>query len=1054
MGFNEDNISQIPAVKLLVSLGYTYLSKDECIELRGGRESNVILEPILREQLKAVNRIRVNNRMYAFSDTNIEQALVTIKDVPLVDGLVATSSKVYNLLLFGKALVQSIDGDTKSHTIQYIDWEHIGTIRDTNVYHITEEFPVTRMGRSDSYRPDIVLFVNGIPLCIIECKSPSIKDPISQAISQHIRNQQENGIPQLYVYSQLLLSLSLTSAKYATTNTKEEFWASWREKDEQYIQHIAELVNEPLESEVLDKIFAKRYPSERKAYDEKYSLDINPTEQDRYIYGLLSKERLLDIIHDFILFEGGVVKKVARYQQYFAIHKVMQRIKPIKGGRRKGGVVWHTQGSGKSLTMAMLAKKIKQEIKNPKIILVTDRIDLDNQITRTLKRVEVEVANAYTGKELIYLLKGNGDQVITTIINKFQAAAYALSAALEGDPDVFVLIDEGHRTQYGTFNVKMEKVLPTACFVVFTGTPLMKKQKSTAKKFGGIIDSYTILEAVEDGAIVPILYEGRHAIQDVNQSAIDKGFARIAREETEEYKAELKRKTNRAGLIYKTEQNINEIAFDISEHFSNNWGRDKTGTHSGFRGMVVVEDKLTAIKYKRAFDLIGQVKTEVVMSPPDTRENNEDVHSSEATEVVKYYEKLKSIYGTEIDSTIISIYEHGNDIELLIVIDKLLTGFDVPQTVVMYLCRKLREHTLLQAIARVNRVYPGKDYGFIIDYAGIVLELKEAMETYSDAENTFDQEDLEGAFSDVQVEINKLPVAYAQLQAIFKQVKNKLDLNAHVELLSDIAIREDFYNKFAVFARILKIALASIDFERSTPYGLKIDYQEALSKYAKIRVMAMQLYEDQVNFKQYEKQLQKLLDQHVITDEIIRVVAPVDIVDKEAFEAELEKLAGPRAKAEKIAVATAKHISIHMDQDPALYKRLSELIRETIAEMRARRLSELEALRRLQAIQAEALGEVADDIPDALKRHRHLAPYYRLVKNPKYSANGNEVNVVLKFDELIKQHRVIDMFKKRDVIGKIEIEFGDYLMDELDFTLTQADELTKEMLKAAIANEK
>lgn len=1050
MAFSEDNISQIPALRLLINLGYKYLSAQEAIDLRENRESNVLLTNILRERLMHINDIKIGSKKTKFEASNIDKAIQKLQEIPLAEGLVHACNQIYNLLVFGHALEQSIDGDKKSHTIQYIDWEKPAN----NHFHVAEEFSVMRTGRKDTYRPDIVLFVNGIPLAVIECKSPTIKDPIKQAISQHIRNQQENGIQNLYVYSQILMATSLLETKYATTNTKEEFWAVWKEKEVQLIDGIDDLVNTSLSKDTEVKLFSNpdiRNVSDYTAYQEKHKQHVAPTQQDVFIQGLLSPERLLAIIKDFILFEGGVVKKIARFQQFFSINKIIDRIKPVRNGKRKGGVIWHTQGSGKSLTMAMLARKIQDTISNPQIILVTDRIDLDRQITTTLQKVEVDVINAGSGRQLVSLLQGNGDLVITTIINKFDAAVKSLSDNHLTSHNIFVLIDEGHRTQHGVFNVNMEKVLPNACFIVFTGTPLMKKQKNTANKFGGIIDTYPISEAVADGAIVPILYEGRLAIQDVNRKALDNGVNMVMEDLAEYQRADLKKKMSQARLITKTDQNISQIAFDISKHFQAEWGESRTREHTGFRGMVVCPDKLTAVKYKKAFDLIGKVKTEVVMSAPDTRENNEDIHSSESPEVNQYYELLKAKYGPDIDKNIIQLYENGESIELLIVIDKLLTGFDVPQTIVMYLCRKLREHTLLQAIARVNRVYPGKDYGFIIDYAGIMEELQQALENYSGDDDSFDPEDLAGSLTDISEEINKLPRAHADVLNIFKTISNKLNIDEYVVFLSDQAIRDDFYNKFNVFARILKIALSSLDFHNNSSEKEIQQYKDDLKKFAGIRVAANSVYLDKISFTQYEKQLQKLLDQHVITEEIIRLVEPLNILDTEAFAEEVEKLVGPRAKAEKIAAATSKYLSINIDLNPALFKKLSELISETIADMRANRLSEIEALRKLKEYNEQVLKGSSCDIPEEIQGKNRNIAVYQLLKEENELVN-KEIEITKMFDEIVSNYEVVDWHKRTDIINKIELDFGDYLMDMFDLSLSKADELTKKLIDIAVAN--
>ena len=325
MAFTEDNSSQLPALKLLINLGYKYLENTEVIRFREGRETNVILTDVLRERLQEINTIKIGRKTAKFEEANIERAIQKLKDIPLSEGLVQACNYTYKLLTYGCALEQSIDGDKKSHTLQYIDWEN----PENNIFHVVEEFSVMRTGRKDTYRPDIVLFVNGIPLVVIECKSPTIKEPIKQAISQHIRNQQEDAIQQLYVYTQVLMATSLTEAKYATANTKEEFWAVWKEKNDNYINSIHAIVNAPLKGEDLDKLFSNpdlRNQFDKMAYEEKYAMEVNATKQDILLYGIASKERLLAFIKDFVLFEGGVIKKVARFQQFFAINKIIDQI--------------------------------------------------------------------------------------------------------------------------------------------------------------------------------------------------------------------------------------------------------------------------------------------------------------------------------------------------------------------------------------------------------------------------------------------------------------------------------------------------------------------------------------------------------------------------------------------------------------------------------------------------------------------------------------------------------------------------------------------------------
>jgi type I restriction enzyme R subunit len=845
-----------------------------------------------------------------------------------------------------------------------------------------------------------------------------------------------------------LLSLATLQAKYATTDTKEEFWASWKESKEETENEIFELVNQPLSVEQKQKLFANRKEWEKRIIALKEQDSIAVSVQDRYLYWLCRPERLLQLIKDFILFEGGSYKKIARYQQFIAINKIIKRIQSIEEGKRQGGVVWHTQGSGKSLTMAMLAKKIYLTVKNPKIILVTDRTDLDHQITDTFEKVQVPVHNAKTGNQLVELLQSKSDAVVTTIINKFEAAVNQLGSTPLESNNIFVLIDEGHRTQYGTFNVKMQKVLPNACFLAFTGTPLMKKEKSTAQKFGGIIDAYTIIQAVEDGAIVPIIYEGRHAVQSVNQKALDRGFDSVS-EPLEEYqKADLKKKFSKANLISKTEQRIDEIARDISDHFSQTWGLDDSGERSGFKGMVVTPDKATAVKYKKEFDLIGKVSTEVIMSSPDTREGNDDIHGEPTNEVVAFWKQMEVKYGKGFDEFLIGQFKKTEYPELLIVVDKLLTGFDVPSVVVMYVCRKLRDHTLLQAIARVNRVMTGKDYGFIIDYEGIISELDEAMNAYSDF-TEFDEADLMGTFTDIKKEIANLPQLHSELNNLFKHVKNKFDIVSYSDVLTDEAIRVEFYQKFSSFAKCLKMALSSIEFENNTPEKTKELYVRHLKFYTELRNSVVNTYSDSVDFKRYEKQLQKLLDQHVTTEEIIRLTEQVSILDTKKFEEELERVVGTRAKAETIASRTARHINERMDEDPIFYKRLSELIQETISDLRAMRISELVAINRLKELRDQAITKKSDDIPEAILHNEKTIPFFRLAKSNIKIAGEKAIPFAIEVDKIVKQFLIVDWSTKPDIIRKITFYIGEYLIDELRISIEEADEIAEKCIEIA-----
>lgn len=1072
--FKEDHISQIPALQMLVNLGYTYLSPAEADRQRGGKTSNVLLEDVLRKQLKEINSIRVSaTKTSIFTDENIERGILALKNLPMNEGYISASEKAYNLLTLGQALEQSVDGDKKSFTLQYIDWKNISN----NVFHVSEEFSVMRSTSKEHYRPDLVLFINGIPLCIIECKRPDMKEPLKQAISQHIRNQQEDGIRSLYVYSQLTLSIATQEAAYATNATPEKFWAKWQEKftsdDEErnYKINLQELKNIPLSVSVKEQLFTDRFKYVRQYFDALEQEEILPTEQDNYLYGLCRPERLMDIIFNFVLFDNGE-KKVARYQQFFAIKKSMQRIKHVEnlpdgkaGGKRKGGVIWHTQGSGKSLTMVMLAQAIAMEpsIRNPKIVLVTDRTDLDNQITGTFRKCGRFVENASTGQRLVELLENKSDAVVTTIINKFVAAVKKIDKPLESH-DIFVLVDEGHRTQHGTFNIDMQKTLPNACFIAMTGTPLFKKDKSTAEKFGGMIDAYTVDQAVKDKAVVPLLYEGRLALQNVNANPIDTFFGMVSEPLTEYQKADIKKKFAQYDHLNSAEQKMRMIAWDISYHFRDNWqGR------TPFKGQLVCDKKVNAIKYKEYLDEIGIVSSEVLISSIDEREGEESAYEKSPEKVNQFWKKMMDEHGNSksYEKNIISRFKNQKDPEIIIVVDKLLTGFDEPKNTVLYLTRNLQSHKLLQAIARVNRIYPDKEFGYIIDYYGVIENLDDALQLYSSFED-FDDEDLAGTMTNISDEIKKLPQKHSDLWDIFKTIANKRDAEAYQQLLKDEAIRVLFYDKLAAFAKGLKLALSSIQFHKEVEEKVINRYKEDLTMFLKLRLAVVERYSDEIDYKQYEGQIQKLIDTHITTEKIETITELVNIFDKDKFQQEVENTTGKAAKADKIASRTAKHITEKMNEDPAFYKKFSQMLKETIADYEAKRISEAQCLSRVQDIMNNVLAHTDNDIPEQLKDRDVAKAFYGLtVEALSEKIQDNIVRkevatqTALQIDDLIQDavldngKAIIDWQYKTNISGKLLIEIGDYLIDEvrdkysLDLPFKDMDKIAEDCIEVA-----
>ena len=647
----EDNISKKPALDLLQNIGYTYLTPEECTLQRGGKYQ-VLLKGILRNQLRKINRFEFGGIEQEFSSANIERAIEDL-DEPLTDGLIKTSEKIYDALMLGRSYQETVGaGIVLSFDLKYIDWDNF----EKNVFHVTEEYIVTSHDGEHTVRPDIVLFVNGIPFAVIECKAPHIS--VEQGIEQMIRNQQDEYIPQLFKYIQIVLATNKNSVKYATVGTGKKYWSIWKEEDLDYLETAK----------------------------AKYVEDRVATVQDENIISLLSIDRLKELTKYFVIYDANV-KKICRYQQYFAIKEIIKTINTNDvEGNRQSGVIWHTQGSGKSLTMVMLAKYILLEMARfePKVVIVTDRKELDKQIAKTFTHTRCKPARATSGKNLIDLINEGKVDIITTIINKFNTVE---SSGLKNlSRDVFVLVDESHRSNYGELSTKMRVVFPNACYIGFTGTPLMKSEKNTMTKFGKLIHKYTIKDGVDDRAIVPLIYEGRFVEQTVDEANIDLWFEQTTKRLTESQKDDLKRKWSSMKRLASTEARIKRIALDINNHYVEGY------KDTGFKAMLATNRKRDAVSYLTCFEQFGDLNCEVCISPPDMREGIEDIDEGTDNRVIAYWNKMMKKYG-DADSYEDSVKNRfvDGEIDILIVCSKLLTGFDAPRCQVLYIDKELKQ---------------------------------------------------------------------------------------------------------------------------------------------------------------------------------------------------------------------------------------------------------------------------------------------------------------------------------------------------------------------------
>lgn len=989
----EINASQRPALALFEAMGYTYISPADCDKQRGSRY-HVLLRDILRGQLRRLNRYAYAGAENEFSAANIERAMEDL-DEPLTDGLVRTSEKIYDALLLGKSYPETVgEGKMLSFNLRYIDWDN----PQNNVFHVTEEFAVDSRDRQHNARPDIVLFINGIPFAIIECKAPHI--PVDEAVGQMIRNQQAAYIPQLFKFAQLVVATNKNAVKYATAGTPKKFWSIWKEQDTEWLQTR-------LKALVPDRM---------------------PTEQDRNIVSLFSPERVYELIRYFILFDANV-KKVCRYQQFFAVREIMKTIaESDEHGNRQSGVIWHTQGSGKSLTMVMLAKYILMELKDchPRVVIVTDRKELDAQIAATFAHTRLTPARATSGRHLVELVNSARADVITSIINKFNTVER--QEVKNPSRDIFVLVDESHRSNYGLMATRMRSVFPNACYIGFTGTPLMKSEKNTMARFGRLIHKYTIRDGVEDGAIVPLIYEGRFVEQKVDEENIDLWFKQTTRRLTEAQREDLRRKWSSIRRLTSTDARIKRIALDISEHFIEGY------KDTGFKAMLATNYKRDAIRYLQCFEQFGDLNCAVVISPPDMREGVDDADEGADDLVVSFWNKMMQQYGdTDRYEEAIKNRFCDGEIDILIVCSKLLTGFDAPLCQVLYIDKELKEHGLLQAIARTNRLHEGKDYGLIVDYRGLIEKLDTAMDMYSGAglEN-FDGGDLKGVVVDVMSAIGNLRSAYTQLVELFAPVGSISDAEAVEVFLADDKMRQDFYTLLCAFGRALHLVLNAEQAYNALSKEERQKYQDTFIFFSKVRRSVKLQYCDAIDNAEYEPLMQNLLDTHLSVAGLKKITSPIDILNKDDFEKELEELGSLRSKADAIASRMTRSISEKRDENPAYYDSFSKRIRDALALYKEKVISEAEYLAKMRTILGDYhAGRSTVSYPERIKNNVHAQAFFGVLTalfdevederiTPDFVAEVSE-----EITKIVASHSQVDWTNNKTIHDRISQDIDD-----------------------------
>ena len=998
--FQEEYSAKLPALALLNNLGWSYLSPEEALAARAGKPDQVVLMHLLREQL-AKRTFTFGGQEYSLSDKAIDNLIAEVNSPALNQGLLTANERLYNHLMYGISVTEFIDGKKANPTIALIDWHH----PTNNSFVFTEEFTVTRANGVESRRPDIVCFVNGIPLVVIEAKRPdgnAKKVPtIGEGISQTLRNQRHDEIPRLFVYSQLLLSINGHDGRYGTCGTSAKFWATWREEDlsdaEMYI-----IKNQKLLPQQLDKLFYHRPAAARDWYQGLVAAgELAVTGQDKLLISLLLPERLLDMVRFYTLFDKKVGKVVARYQQVFGIKRLIERINTKRpDGSREGGVIWHTTGSGKSLTMVFLSKALilHESLKQCRIVVVTDRVDLENQLSRTFissgelsgKR-DKSAAIATSGRRLAEQIGKGTERIIFSLIQKFNTAIRQ-PECINTSSDIIVLIDEGHRSQGGENHIRMMQALPKAAFVAFTGTPLLKDDKTT-NKFGSIIHAYTMQRATDDKAVTPLLYEERIPDLDVNERALDSWFERITEGLSDQQKTDLKRKYASKGQIYTADDRIRLIALDIANHFVKN-------IDEGLKGQLACDSKAAAIKYKKYLDEVGLFESAVVISAPDTREGNTEVDESTAPEVVKWWkENVGQQDEQSYTRNVIDRFDKDDSLKLLIVVDKLLTGFDEPKNAVLYIDKQLKGHNLIQAIARVNRLHPKKKFGLLIDYRGILKELDTTIEKYqklaSRTQGGYEIDDLAGLYNQMSTEYKRLPQLYKNLWAIFDGVKNRQDTEQLRQVLVPrieekngelvdvhLKIREDFYEALTEFTSCLKVALQSATFfeDKSFSEDDRRHYKETVKQFSSLRQLVQQDAGERIDYDEYAEQVKKLLDKHVVGVEVREPDGVYEVNKMGQVQPDEWSEDKTRNETDIIKTRVTRMIEQELRDDPYAQEAFSRLLRQAIEE--AEKLFEhpLKQYMLFREFEEQVHERRLNDIPDVFTGNHHAQAYFSVFK--------------------------------------------------------------------------
>ena len=908
-----------PLLRQLEAIGWTVLTlsdSDKHDPAKSYRDS--LAEVILPGRLKAALS-RLNPWL---TDVQIDDSCIQLQNYPHPkDKLLDNNIAVFEQITDGLSVDNEETGETNC-PVRFIDWsdaEGFDKASSQNEYLAISQFKVRIPGKEEHIIPDVVLFVNGLPLVVIECKAPDTPEPVADGIEQLFRYQNRRdskdteGVAELFFYNQLLVSTSYHAARYTSITGSKNHFIEWKDP----------------------------YPF--KLSDVKSSG--TPSSQEVLVMGMLEPSHLLDIVQNYIVFieddEGQTLKIVPRYMQYRGAQKIVERLRQSQSG----GTLWHTQGSGKSLTMMFVIRKMyhSSDLKDYKTILIIDRKDLQDQLFKSTKAIKYTVEEAGSIEGLKRLISNTASDVTVAMVHKFgdRGNKAGKFPVLNESERILVMIDEAHRSEYSDLAANMWRSMPNSIKVAFTGTPIAK----TTDTFGGYIDAYTMRQAIEDEVVVEIRYEGRAADSEItDHDAMNRAFVDIFGYMEAEEQQEIMGQYTARGYL-EAHEVIEEKAADMLDHYI------RAVFGNGFKAQVVGVSKEAAHRYKVAIDQLlpqkiaaleinnpfnvdvdklKKLKTACIISAAPNDEPHLKPYRDE-TKNKRIVDGFKAPFGGK--------GKEGGDgnYGIIIVTAMLLTGFDAPIEQVMYLDKVLKNHTLLQAIARVNRTYgQDKKCGYIVDYIGVTNHLRKALADYADA----DIDETVAAMKNPAQDIDSLNSAYHNMLQFLNDkvnVSGISDTTAVIEeLVADDALRDEFNALFGTLSKM---------FDRVLPDTAALDYKDAFKLLAFIRESVAKLTRDpRLSMRDASKKVRAIIEEHLAVNGVALEIEPISLLSSDFMDNVKKKAKSNRTACEEIKYAAREYINANASKDPELYARLSEKLEALLDEFKNNWVEQRKAL--------------------------------------------------------------------------------------------------------------